>query len=45
MDVDELIARAEITDVIKRLARGTDRLDEAMMAGCYHPDGFDDLAD
>ena len=42
MDVDELIAEAEITDVVKRLARGTDRLDEALMASCYHPDGFDD---
>lgn len=40
--VDELLAREEITDVIKRLARGTDRLDEAAMASCYHPDGFDD---
>jgi len=40
--VDELVARQEITDVVKRLARGTDRLDEAMMASCYHPDGFDD---
>ncbi|MCU1388609.1 MAG: hypothetical protein JWL72_1947 [Ilumatobacteraceae bacterium] len=40
--VEELLAREEITDVIKRLARGTDRLDEEMMASCYHPDGFDD---
>ena len=40
--VEELIARAEITDVVKRLARGTDRLDEELMASCYHPDGFDD---
>jgi len=40
--VDELVARAEITDVIMDLARGTDRLDEELMAGCYHPDGFDD---
>jgi hypothetical protein len=40
--LDELLAREEITDVIKRLARGTDRLDEAAMASCYHPDGFDD---
>lgn len=40
--VDDLIARAEITDVIMDLARGTDRLDEELMAGCYHPDGFDD---
>src|SRR6185503_16158870 len=42
LNVDELIAREEITDVIKQLARGTDRLDEALMASCYHPDGFDD---
>jgi hypothetical protein len=40
--VEELLAREEITDVIKRLARGTDRLDEAAMASCYHHDGFDD---
>jgi hypothetical protein len=40
--VEELLARAEITDVVKRLARGTDRLDEELMASCYHPDGYDD---
>ncbi len=40
--LDELLARAEISDVIQRLARGTDRLDEELMASCYHPDGFDD---
>jgi hypothetical protein len=40
--VDDLLAREEITDVIKRLARGTDRLDEDLMASCYHADGFDD---
>ncbi len=39
--VEDLLAREEITDVIKRLARGTDRLDKAAMASCYHPDGFD----
>lgn len=42
MDVEELIARQEITDVVKRLARGTDRLDPEMIVSCYHPDGFDD---
>ena len=42
MTVDDLLAKEEITDVIKRLARGTDRLDEELMASCYHPDGFDD---
>lgn len=42
ISVEELLIREEITDVIKRLARGTDRLDEQAMASCYHPDGFDD---
>jgi len=28
MTLEELLAREEITDVVKRLARGTDRLDE-----------------
>ena len=42
MTVDDLLAKEEITDVVKRLARGTDRLDEELMASCYHPDGFDD---
>ena len=42
LQLDDLIAREEIKDVIKRLARGTDRLDEELMASCYHPDGFDD---
>ena len=40
--IDELTAREEITDVIKRLARGTDRLDRELMASCYHDDGYDD---
>lgn len=42
LTTDDLLDRAEITDVIQRLARGTDRLDEELMASCYHPDGFDD---
>ena len=42
LTVDDLLAREEIADVVKALARGTDRLDEEMMASCYHPDGFDD---
>jgi hypothetical protein len=40
--LEELLDREEIHDVLKRLARGTDRLDAEMMASCYHPDGFDD---
>ena len=42
LTIDDLIAREEIGDVIRRLGRGTDRLDEELMASCYHPDGFDD---
>ena len=42
MTIDELIAREEIHDVLKRLARGTDRLDPEMIVSCYHPDGYDD---
>jgi len=37
LTVDELLARAEATDVIKRLARGTDRLGEAAMATVTTP--------
>ena len=32
--IDDLIARAEITDVIQKLARGTDRLDRELMGSC-----------
>ena len=42
LEIADLVAREEIRDVVKRLARGTDRLDEELMASCYHPDGFDD---
>lgn len=42
MTLEELTAREEIRDVVKRLARGTDRLDAELIASCYHPDGFDD---
>jgi hypothetical protein len=42
LTVDDLLAREEIGDVVKDLARGTDRLDAALIASCYHPDGTDD---
>jgi hypothetical protein len=42
LTVDDLLAREEITDVVKSLARGTDRLDRELMGSCYHPDGTDD---
>jgi SnoaL-like domain len=42
LTVDDLLAREEIGDVVKDLARGTDRLDAELIASCYHPDGTDD---
>jgi hypothetical protein len=42
LTLDDLLAREEITDVVKALARGTDRLDRELMASCYHADGTDD---
>jgi hypothetical protein len=42
LTIEEVLSREAITDVIKRLARGTDRLDAEMITSCYHPDGFDD---
>jgi hypothetical protein len=42
LTVDDLLAREEIHDIVKALARGTDRLDRELMASCYHPDGTDD---
>ena len=42
LTLDDLVAREEIGDVVKALARGTDRLDETLMASCYHRDGTDD---
>jgi hypothetical protein len=42
LTLDELLAREEIADVVKRLARGTDRLDAELIESCYHPDGYDD---
>ncbi len=42
LTVDDLLAREEIGDVVKDLARGTDRLDRELMASCYHRDGTDD---
>jgi hypothetical protein len=40
--VDELVARAAITDTLKRSARGADRASREFMLSCYHPDAIDD---
>ena len=38
----KMLAKDEITEVIHRVARGTDRLDHALIVSGYHPDGYDD---
>ena len=42
MDLQDLIDRAEITDVLTQYARGADRSDWALVRACYHPDAHDD---
>lgn len=42
MDLDTLIARSEITDVLTRYVRGADRADWDLVRSCYHPDATDD---
>lgn len=41
-NIDILIAKDQIREVIHDLARGTDRLDHELMVSCYWPDGYDD---
>jgi hypothetical protein len=40
--IDELVARAEITDVLTRYAHAIDRGDRELARTCYHPDATDD---
>jgi hypothetical protein len=42
MNIDDVIARAQITDVIYRYCRGLDRMDKALTLSCWHPGGTDD---
>ena len=42
MDLETLLAKQEITDVVYRYARGIDRLDFELVRSCYHPDAYDD---
>ena len=42
MDLDELVARAEVADVLARYVRGADRGDWDLVRSCYHPDAVDD---
>ena len=41
-DIATLLAKDAITQVIHRVARGTDRLDHGLIVSGYWPDGFDD---
>jgi hypothetical protein len=41
-ELDDLLSRQQITDVIQRLARATDRRDSEAIRACYHADAFDD---
>jgi hypothetical protein len=42
LDVQTLLDRQEIADVILRYARGIDRLDLDLVRSCYHDDAYDD---
>jgi hypothetical protein len=42
IDLNTLIARSEITDVLARYVRGADRNDWDLVRSCYHPDATDD---
>jgi hypothetical protein len=39
---EELLAKQEVRDVIHRYCRGVDRMDEALVRSCYHPDATDE---
>lgn len=40
--LERLVARADIHDLLMRYCRGVDRLDEELLRSCYHPDSTDD---
>ena len=40
--LDDLLAREQIHDTLKRYVRAVDRADAALMISCYSDDGFDD---
>jgi hypothetical protein len=42
-DLETLIDREEIRDVVVRLARGEDRRDGELIKGCYWPDAMNDF--
>jgi hypothetical protein len=40
-DVQLLLAERDIKNVVLRYCRGVDRMDQAMVRSCYHPDAVD----
>jgi SnoaL-like domain len=42
LTVEDLLARAEIVDVLNRYVRGVDRADAELIRSCYHPGAIDD---
>jgi SnoaL-like domain len=42
MDLDTVLARAEITDLLGKYCRGVDRVDEATLRSIYHDDAVED---
>ena len=40
--IEELVAKAQITDLVYRYSRGVDRLDADLLRSVYWPDGTDD---
>lgn len=44
MTIEDLLARAAITDVLHRYARAMDRMDAELALSCWHPGGTDDHA-
>ncbi|WP_234180741.1 nuclear transport factor 2 family protein [Sphingopyxis sp. NFH-91] len=41
-DLDELLAKQDIIEVLHMYCRGVDRLDEELVRGIYHEDAYDD---
>jgi hypothetical protein len=42
LTIEQLLDKAEITEVLYRYAHGVDRRDYEMLRSCYHEDGYDD---
>ena len=40
--IETMLAKQEIREVVMRYCRGIDRMDEALVRSCYHPDATDE---